>query len=422
MKDTGKSADDVVADLVRDEWPKLVATLMRDLGDLQAAEDAAQEAAEIALTRWLDDGIPDRPGAWITTVARRRALDRIRRERRGREKMETLARLERLDETGDTAMASPMLSDKQLRDSQLGLFFGCCHPALSVEAQMALTLRSVAGLTTAEIAQAFLVPEPTMAQRLVRAKRKIAAASIPFRIPDDVELLPRLAIVQRVLYLLFNEGYDASGGSDLLRVDLTDEALRLTRLLAALVVDDAETYGLLALMLNIDARRAARTDDDGSIVLLPDQDRSLWSQERIAEAAVALDHALRLEQPGPTQVEAAIHALHNDAASADDTDWSQIVLLYRELIRHRPTSVVSLNHAVAVAMADGPAAGLTLLDEQELAASLVGYHYYHAARADLLRRLGRNDDAAASYEQALELTSNEAEQRFLAGRLAELRP
>lgn len=407
----------MVARLVRDEWPKLVATLMRDLGDLQAAEDAAQEAAEIALTRWLDDGIPDRPGAWITTVARRRAVDRIRRERRGREKMETLARLERLDLVDAEA---PMLSDKQLRDSQLGLFFGCCHPALSVEAQMALTLRSVAGLTTTEIAQAFLVPEPTMAQRLVRAKRKIATATIPFRIPDDHELLQRLTIVHRVLYLLFNEGYDASAGDDLLRADLTDEAIRLTRMLAGLVADDAETHGLLALMLHIDARRHARTAVDGSVVLLPDQDRSLWSQDLIAEGVAVLDHALRLERPGPTQVEAAIHALHNEASTPGETDWPQIVLLYAELHRLRPTPIVRLNHVVAIAMASGPDVGLGLLDEPDLSNDLDGYQYYHAARADLLRRLDRFDEAAISYERALELTTNEPERRFLNGRLSEI--
>lgn len=413
---------DTITRVVRDEWPRLMATLYRDLGDLGAAEDAAQEAAEIALTRWLDDGIPDRPGAWITTVARRRAVDKIRRERTGREKSELLARLEGPDllEAPDPTAA---LDDRSaLQDEQLRLFFGCCHPALNAEAQVALTLRSLGGMTTTEIARAFLIPEPTMAQRLVRAKRKIAQATIPFRIPDDAELLGRLAVVHQILYLIFNEGTYASGGTGP-RLDLAAEAIRLTRMLAQLMPDDPETQGLLALMLLVDARRDARTDDAGDIVLLDEQDRSRWDHHAIAEAAALTQRALRLGRPGPYQIEAAINAVHGEAATQDDTDWHEIVALYDALLRLRPTAVVELNRAVAIGMADGPAAALTLLDDPRLADALDGYHYFHAARAELHTRAGSDVGLAAakeSLDRALVLVTNDSERRLLERRRASL--
>jgi len=399
-----------VAEVVRDEWPQLMAVLYRDLGDLGAAEDAAQEAAALALTRWLDDGIPDRPGAWITTVARRRAVDQIRRARTGRDKAEQLARLEEPLRDGARSASN---------DDQLRLFFGCCHPALRVEAQIALTLRSLGGLTTAEIAAGFLVPEATMAQRIVRAKRKIATAAIPFRIPDDPELLDRIGVVHHVLYLVFNEGAYASTGSVALRVDLAAEAIRLTRLLGGLVIDDAETQGLLALMLFTDARRPARIDAAGQTVLLADQDRGRWIHEQITEAVDILDQALRRHRPGPFQIEAAINAVHARAPSAADTDWRQIAALYRTLVGLRPTPVVALNHAVAVAESEGPAAGLRLLDAPEVAAPLAEYRYYHAARGELLARLGDPVASRTAYRRALTLTGNAADRRFLQARLSE---
>ncbi len=405
-----------IEQLVRDEWPRLVATLLGELGDLTLAEDAAQDAAEVALRRWLDDGIPDKPGAWITTVARRRAVDKIRREKRGKEKLAQLARLEARHEA--VAQTDP---GNMLRDEQLGLIFGCCHPALSIEAQIALTLRSVGGLTTAEIARGFLVAEPTMAQRLVRAKRKIATAAIPFRIPDDRELLSRLGVVHHILYLIFNEGYTASQGEGLLRTDLSGEAVRLARLLATLLNDDAETHGQLALFLFIEARRDQRTDERGDLILLADQERSRWDRELIAEGHAALERAIALSNPGPYQIEAAINALHAESESEADTDWHQIALLYRELQRHRPSPITSLNHAVAVALSEGVQAGLDLLEQPELALQLSDYRYFHAARADLLRRLG--DPAAGdAYRNALALCENEPERRFLTRRLQEVEP
>lgn len=388
-----------------------MATLYRDLGDLGAAEDAAQEAAALALTKWLDDGIPDRPGAWITTVARRKAVDRIRRERTGRDKTELLGRLE-----------EPLADATPAADDQLGLFFGCCHPALSVEAQIALTLRSLGGLTTAEIARGFLVSEATMAQRIVRAKRKIASAAIPFRIPDESEMIGRLGVIHHVLYLVFNEGAYPTSGSLTSRVDLAEEAIRLAGLLAELMNDDAESLALHSLFLMIHARRDARLAGSDEPVLLPDQNRRLWSRHLIDEGQAQLDRALRLDRPGPYQVEAAIQALHNEAATADATDWVQIAALYRRLGDWRPTPVVALNHAVAVAEADEPAAGLALLDDASISAPLADYAHFHSARADLLRRLDRNEEAATEYRLALATIGHEADRRFLQRRLDEVSP
>ncbi len=401
-----------VADVVHREWSRLMATLVSDLGDLDLAEDVAQEALEVALQRWNDDGIPDRPGAWITTVARRRAIDRLRRDENRRKKAELAARLE--ERAGEVAEPDETV----LRDEQLRLVFACCHPTLRVEAQMALTLRCIAGLTTREIASAFLVPEATMAQRLVRAKKKISTAGIPFVIPPDLELLNRLRVVHHVLYLIFNEGYARAEGDQLMSHDLCDEAIRLGRITAELMADDAETLGLLALMLLLHARRDTRTDEHGDIVLLNEQDRSRWDQALIAEGEALLEQAVRLAQPGPYQIQAAINALHAEAETAADTDWVQIEHLYGTLVMHGRTPVVGLNHGVAIAMAYGPEKGLTHLDR--LTEPLDDYGYYHAARADLHRRLGDDEAAGAAYRRAIELTANAAELRFLRRRLDEL--
>jgi len=423
MEPVTTSSAHALAEVVRKEWPQLVATLVRVTGDLALAEDAAQDAAEQALRVW-PDGLPDRPSAWILVVARRRAIDRIRREANGRRKAELLARLEAweqrtIDDPGETLTGL----ETNVRDDQLRLIFGCCHPALNEEAQTALTLRSVGGLTTDEIAHAFLVPTPTMAQRIVRAKRKIAGAAIPFVLPPDSELLQRLAAVRRILYLIFNEGYAASGGQELLQVSLCDEAIRLARLLAELVPDDAETLALLALMLSTHARAAGRVDDDGVPILLPDQDRSRWDQAMIIEARQLLDRALRLrsepERRG-LQIQAAISQLHVDALAANATDWAQIAVLYGQLEHIEPTPVVRLNRAVAVAMSAEPTAGLAMLSDPELGAQLDDYRYFHAARADLLARIGEFDEARAAYDRAIELGGSAGETELLRRKRAAL--
>ncbi|WP_410599016.1 RNA polymerase sigma factor [Amycolatopsis sp. lyj-90] len=366
-------------------------------------------AITLALHTWPRDGVPAKPGAWLTTTARNRATDRIRREAVGAEKLREAAEL--------TAPAEPEWDESGVHDDRLRLIFTCCHPALPMEGQVALALRTLAGLTTAEIARAFLVSEATMSQRLVRVKRKIRTAGIPYRVPPSAQLPERTAAVLGMLYLLFNEGYSASAGTDLLRTDLSAEAIRLARILAGLMPGEPEVLGLLALH---DARRATRVDGEGTLVSLENQDRGGWNTAEITEGTELLETALHRGVPGPYQIQAAIAACHATAARASDTDWAQIAALYRELLRFVPSPVVELNHAVAVAMAEGPETGLGLVDKLTADGTLPGYHLLPATRADLLRRLDRFEEAAEAYREALTLTGTEAERAYLTGKLAEI--
>ena len=409
-----------IEQVFREEYGRIIATLIRVSGSFDLAEEALQEAFVVAVSKWELEGSPDNPGAWLTTVAHRKLLDALRRDRTRTDKQAEL--------TYESSRLQPYVEPElfedvvEYSDDRLRLIFTCCHPSLTREAQVALTLRTLGGLTTTEIAHAFLVPEATLAQRLVRAKQKIRLAGIPYEIPSLDRIADRLLAVRAVIYLIFNEGYTASAGQSLIRNDLCAEAIRLGRVLCELLSDEPENLGLLALMLLQDSRREARVNEQGELVTLEEQDRSLWNAAEIEEGVNLVQKALRLRRVGSYQLQAAIAAVHAEARAADQTDWRQIVALYEELMRITSSPIVALNHAAAVAMADGCEKGLALIDAIGAGGALRNYYLFHASRADLLRRLHRHDEAVAAYETALSLTTNHVEQKYIRRRLAQRAP
>jgi RNA polymerase sigma-70 factor (ECF subfamily) len=412
------AASEILEQVFREEYGRIIATLIRQSGSFDLAEEALNEAFLTAASSWERDGPPRSPGAWLTTVAHRKLLDAIRRDKTRTAKQPEIEY--------ETTRLQPLFEPASLEetmeypDDRLRLIFTCCHPSLGRDAQVALTLRTLGGLTTTEIAHAFLLPEPTLAQRLVRAKQKIRLAGIPYEIPSVERLNDRLASVQAVIYLIFNEGYAASAGASLVRNDLCAEAIRLGRVLSELLPNEPENIGLLALMLLQDSRRRARVNDEGELVTLEEQDRSLWDRAEIEEGVRLLEHALSLARVGKYQLQAAIAAVHCEATNAGETDWRQIVALYEELMRFSSSPVIALNHAAAVAMRDGPETGLSLIES--VGSQLDNYYLYHAARADLLRRLNRFAEAHAAYERSFSLTSNLIEQNYIRRRLDETSP